>query len=99
MSSYFTDLFCLRQDFKKIIVTQEIETTEEGTLLFKIVCQTFLHEFEVFVAILEGLFTAFNRGLLDNLRLCYNSLHNSTPFDVNTLESLALSLQLLLNIG
>ena len=57
-----------------------------------------MDELKILVAILEVLFASFDRALDENLRVLDDRLHDSSPLDINTLESLTLSLELLLDI-
>jgi len=59
VGAHVSDLLGLRQDFEKLIVGEEVETSEVGTLLLKVVGKTLLNDFEVLVGLLELLLETF----------------------------------------
>jgi len=60
--THITNFLCLRENFKQLIIRQEIETSEIGTLLLKIVSETLLHDFKILVSLLELFLQSFFRA-------------------------------------
>jgi hypothetical protein len=59
VGTYLSHFFGLGQDLEEIVVTQEVEAAEESALLFEVILESLLHEFQVLVAVLEVLLAAF----------------------------------------
>ena len=96
--AHLPNILGLRKNLEEIVIRQEVETAEESAFLFKVIFETLLYELKILVAILEVLFASFDRALDENLRVLDDRLHDSSPLDINTLESLTFSLELLLDI-
>ena len=87
------DFLGLGEDFKEILRGQEVETSEDSTLFFKIVLETTLNLLEVLIAHLEGLEEA--RTILkltcasnEHVRVVLSALNDLDPLLVNSLEFL-----------
>ena len=96
--AHLSNFLGLRENLEEIVVGQEVETAEESAFLLEVILETLLDKFEVLVAVLEALLASFNGALDENLRVLDDRLHDGSPLDVDTLESLTFSLELLLDI-
>lgn len=88
----------LRQNLDEIVVGQEVEPREGGSLCSKVVFETLLNVFQLLVLVLESLVDLSGRLIYDNLRVLLGPLHVLFPELVDSLERLGLSLELRLDI-
>lgn len=79
MRAHVSDLLCLRQNFKKLIVGKEVKTSKVRTLLLKVVGKTLLNDFEVLVGFLELLLEAFLGAGNEDVRALLGLIYTVSP--------------------
>ena len=90
MASHTTDFFSLRQDFKKIVIGQEVEAGKVGTLFLEVLLEALLYKLEILVGIDEAVFKAFFATIIEDTWVLDALVHDIAPFDIDTLETLGL---------
>ena len=90
MASHTTDFFSLRQDFKKIVIGQEVEAGKVGTLFLEVLLEALLYKLEILVGIDKALFKAFFAAIIEDTWVLVALVHDIAPFDIDTLETLGL---------
>jgi len=83
-------LLGLRKNFEQIIVGQEIESSKDSSLGFKIVSETTLYDFEILVSLFESFFKALSSARLQSIWLLLSSGDAGSPNFINVLELLIL---------
>lgn len=95
------DVLGLRQNFEQLIIGQEVETGEDGTLSFEVILKTLLDAIEIQV---HG-FNGRKHGLLvtkaggQSVGVLLGTLDNFSPVLIDLLEALSLTRKLLHDIG
>ena len=90
MASHTTDFLSLRQDFKKIVIGQEVEAGKVGTLFLEVLLEALLYKLEILVGIDKALFKAFFAAIIEDTWVLVALVHDIAPFDIDTLETLGL---------
>jgi hypothetical protein len=80
-------VFSLTQDFEEIIITNEIETREYRSLLFKEIVQGFLAHIKLSQNCLKSVFKSWDLTQGDNFWIGTDTKHDTTIFFIDTSES------------
>lgn len=94
MRSYILDFFRLRQNFKQVVIRQEVESSEHCPLRFQVISKTTLDNFKVLVCLFESLFETLSGASIQCVWLLFGSGNASSPNLINFLELLVLRWQL-----
>lgn len=99
MGSHSAHLFRLREDFKKIVIREEVESSKVRSLLLQVLLETFLDKLKVLVGVKETLFVAFLTTVVKDAWVLLALVHDVAPLNIDSLESFRLRRQLLHDVG
>lgn len=86
MRSDIFHFLCLGKNFEQIIIRQEIESSENASLGFKIISETSLNDFKVSIGFLESLEKTFSGACFESIWVLNASSDTGFPNFIDSLE-------------